>query len=189
MKRLLLSFLIMIGLTSTAMAETRHLGNYSYIDTDHPLLIAVNASVAAKHTSKGYLPLVAYIGGDHGVTATLNHASFTLIYKGQEIPLPSLKELRTDYNQDVMDLTILSKETEHVFPSEMSRFDYQKRVDFFPARNQSFVAAEEATVNWKQGLRTKLYFKNPGIEKGDTAILQIVPEGKPDLTSKIEIKF
>lgn len=189
MKRLILSFLIMIGLTASAMAETRHLGNYSYIDTDSPLLIAVNASVAAKRLSKDYLPLVVYIGGDHGVTATLNRASFTLVYQDQKIALPSLKELRTSYNQDVMDLTILSKETEHIFPSEMSRFDYQKRVDFFPARNQSFVVAEEATVNWKQGLRTKLYFQNPGIEKGDTATLQITPEGQPDLTSKIEFKF
>lgn len=188
MKRIVM-LLALAGLVLPALAGTRHLGNFSFIDTDGPFRIAVNASVAAKHLDREYLPFVMYIGMDAGLRATVMRDEVSLIYGDQEISLPTLGEFRKAYNKDIQDMVLLSHESEHIFPSEMSNFEFQKHVDLFPARNQTIVVSDEFTVNSKTGCRTKLYFKNPGIKKGDTATIRIRVKDRPDLTSNIDITF
>ena len=188
MKRIILLFAV-AGFIVPAMAGTRHLGNYSFINTDGPFKIAVNASVAARNLDRDYLLFVMYVGTGPGIRTTVYRDDITMIFGDKEIKLPTLGDFRKQYNRDVQDMVILSHETEHIFPSEMSNFEFQKHVDLFPARNQTLVVSDEFSVNSKTGCRTKLYFKKPGIQKGDTVILRIQSKEDPNLKSELAITF
>ncbi|NOZ13294.1 MAG: hypothetical protein GXO69_06550 [Acidobacteria bacterium] len=182
--------LLVLGIATLGLAKTRHLGNYSYINTDGKINIAVNAAVAAKNLNRTYLPFVAYLGTDSKITAVVNRSDIVLIYKGKTYHMPTFRELRQNYHRDVMDMTLFSRETEHIFPSDMSKYQFQTNVDFFPARTEgNIVPSEMVTVSDTLGVRTKLYFKNPGIKKGEKAILKIRDSKNPDINGEITITF
>ncbi len=185
-----LIFLLVLGIATLGFAKTRHLGNYSYINTDGRINIAINAAVAAKNSDRDYLPFVVYMGTDSGTTAVVNRADIVLIYKNKIYHMPTFKELRQNYHQDVMDMTLFSREIEHIFPSEMSKYQFQANVDFFPARTEgNIVPSETVTITNTVGVRTKLYFKNPGIKKGGKVILKIRDTKNPDINGEITITF
>ena len=182
--------LMVLGIATFGFAKTRHLGNYSYINTDGAINIAVNAVVAVKNPNREYLPFIAYMGADVGTMAVVERKSVVLVYNGKEYHLPALKELRQNYNRDVMDMTWFAKEIEHIFPSEMSNYRYQAWVDFCPARTEPRkLVADDVTLTSSNGVKTKLYFKNPGIKKGETAVLKMVDKKNPDINGSITIKF
>ncbi len=181
--------LIAVMFTLSSFAGTRHLGNYSYINTDGKINIAVNAVVAAKFSNKSYLPFILYLGADKNVEAQIDRSTVVLIYKGKTYHMPSFKEWRQNYNEDVYDLALFSKETEHIFPSEMDIYTFQKDVDFFPARNERTTVTNVITVTYRIGAVTKVYFKNPGIKKGDTAIIKVFDKKNKDIYGEVEIKF
>ncbi len=189
MKKLIL-FLMVLVFGTVGFSKTRHLGNYSYIDTDGAINIAVNAAVAAKNLNRKYIPLIAYMGADVGTMATVERKSIVLEYKGKEYHLPTMKELRQNYNRDVMDMTLFANEIEHIFPSEMSNYRYQPWIDFCPARTEPRkLAPGDVTLSSSTGVKTKLYFKNPGIKKGDTAILRVHDKKNPDIKGELTIQF
>ncbi|NOY23239.1 MAG: hypothetical protein GXO70_06995 [Acidobacteria bacterium] len=189
MKKSLL-FLMVLTLATFGFGKTRHLGNYSYINTDGAIHIAVNAAVAAKNLNRKYLPFIAYMGCAVGKMAVVERKSIVLEYKGNEYHLPTMKELRQNYNRDVMDMTLFAREIEHIFPSEMSNYRYQPWIDFCPARTEPRkLAPGDVTLTSSTGVKTKLYFKNPGIKKGDTAVLKVVDKKNPDINGSITIKF
>ena len=182
--------LVIFMVASLGFGKTRHLGNYSYINTDGEINIAVNAAVAAKNLNLQYLPFIAYMGCDVGSMAVVDRKSVVLMYKGKAYHLPTMKELRQNYNRDVMDMTLFAREIEHIFPSEMSNYRYQPWVDFCPARTEPRkVPSSTVTLTSSNGVKTKLYFKNPGIKKGDTAVLKVVDKKNPDIKGSITIKF
>jgi len=185
-----LLFLTVMLIGTFGFAKTRHLGNYSYINTDGEINIAVNAVVAAKNLNLKYLPFIAYMGCDVGSMAVVDRNSIVLVYQGKEYHMPTLKELRQNYNRDVMDMTLFAREIEHIFPSEMSNYKYQPWVDFFPARTEPRkLSPNDVTLTSSTGVKTKLYFKNPGIKKGDTAVLKMVDKKNPDIRGSITITF
>lgn len=189
MKKLLI-FTMVLAFATVGFGKTRHLGNYSYINTDGKINIAVNAAVAAKNLNRKYIPLIAYMGCDVGSMAVVERKSVVLEYKGKRYYLPSMKELRQNYDRDVMDMTLFAKEIEHIFPSEMSNYTFQPWVDFCPARTEPRkLAPAEVTLTPTIGVKTKLYFKNPGIKKGDTAVLKVVDKKNPDISGSITITF
>lgn len=182
--------LMVLGIATFGFGKTRHLGNYSYINTDGEINIAVNAAVAAKNLNLQYLPFIAYMGCDVGSMAVIDRKSVVLLYKGKAYHLPTMKELRQNYNRDVMDMTLFAREIEHIFPSEMSNYTYQPWVDFCPARTEPRkVPSTTVTLSSSTGVKTKLYFKNPGIKKGDTAVLKVVDKKNPDIKGSITITF
>ncbi len=181
--------LMVLTLATFGFAKTRNLGNYSFINTDGGINIAVNAVVAAKNLDREYLPFIAYMGTDSGVQATIARKDVVLVYKGKEYHMPTLKELRQNYHKDILDMTMFARETEHIFPSDMSVYTYQRRVDFFPSRNSGVVASEQMSISYTIGARTKLYFKNPGIKKGDTAVLKVRDVNNPNISGSITIQF
>ncbi len=190
MKKILLVLailaLVVPGVTA-GESGTRHLGNYTYINTDGPIRMKVNASVAAKNLERDYLMLVLYCNTQPNDTATVTRSDITLIYADNEIEMPSLRSFRENYAKDMQDLALLSREFEPIAPLGNSRF--QRNVNMFPARNQNVVLTDDFSISYSLGARTVLYFKNPGIEKGETAVLQVKAQEKPDMTSTIEIKF
>ncbi len=188
MKRLAV-ILIFLILAFGGFAKTRHLGNYSYINTDGPINIAVNAVVAVKFNKKAYLPFILYLGGDKGVNATIDRNSIVMEYEGKIYHLPSYREWRENYNEDVYDLSLFSKEPEHVFPSEMDIYKFQTDVDFFPARNEGVTVTNVLSISYRIGAVTKVYFKNPGVKKGDTVKIKVFDRKNKKIYGEVEIKF
>lgn len=190
MKKMLVVLAVMALVVPGVIAGesgTRHLGNYTYINTDGPIRMKVNAPVAAKHLNRDYLMLVLSCNTRPNDSATVTRDDITLIYDGSEFQLPSLRSFRENYAKDMQDLVLLSREFDPIAPLGNSRF--QRNVNMFPARNQDVVLTDDFSISYSLGARTVLYFKNPGIEKGETAVLQVKAQGKPEMTSTIEIKF
>ncbi len=188
MKKFLVAVLITVFAVS-GFAKTRHLGNFSYINTDGKINIAVNAVVAVKFNKKTYLPFILYLGGDKGVNATIDRNSIVMEYKGKVYHLPSYKEWRKNYNEDVYDLSLFSKESEHIFPSEMDIYQFQTNVDFFPARNEGVPIANVLSISYRVGAITKVYFKNPGIKRGDVIKIKVFDKNDKSIYGEVEIKF
>ncbi|WP_201328298.1 hypothetical protein [Thermotomaculum hydrothermale] len=187
--RKLLIIILAVAFTFAGFAKTRHLGDFSYINTDGPINVAVNAVVAVKFNKKKYLPFILYLGTDKGVTANIDRNSIVMEYKGRIYHLPSYKEWRKNYNEDVYDLSLFSREPEHVFPSEMSIYQFQTDVDFFPARNEGLKIGNLLSISYRIGAVTKVYFKNPGIKRGDTIKIKIFDKDNKSIYGEVEIKF
>ncbi len=185
----LFAIILMLSFVFMGSAKTRHLGNFSYINTDGPINIAVNAVVAVKFNKKAYLPFILYLGGDKGVNATIDRKSIVMEYNGKTYHLPSYKEWRENYNEDVYDLSLFSREPEHIFPSEMDIYQFQTNVDFFPARNEGVTITNVLSISYRIGAVTKVYFKNPGIKRGDTIKIKVFDKDNKSIYGEIEIKF
>ncbi len=187
--RKVLALILVMFMAVGGFAKSRHLGNFSYINTDGPINIAVNAVVAVKFNKKAYLPFILYLGGDKGVSATIDRSSVVMEYKGKTYHLPSYKEWRENYNEDVYDLSLFSREPEHIFPSEMDIYQFQTNVDFFPARNEGVTVTNVLSVSYRIGAVTKVYFKNPGIKRGDTVKIKVFDKNNKSIYGEVEIKF
>ena len=187
--RKVLALILVMFMAVGGFAKSRHLGNFSYINTDGPINIAVNAVVAVKFNKKTYLPFILYLGGDKGVSATIDRSSVVMEYKGKTYHLPSYKEWRENYNEDVYDLSLFSREPEHIFPSEMDIYQFQTNVDFFPARNEGVTVTNVLSVSYRIGAVTKVYFKNPGIKRGDTVKIKVFDKNNKSIYGEVEIKF
>ena len=185
----LLAVILILSMAFSGFSKTRHLGNFSYINTDGPINIAVNAVVAVKFNNKAYLPFILYLGGDKGVQATIDRNSIIMEYKGKTYHLPSYQEWRKNYNEDVYDLSLFSKEPEHIFPSDMDIYQFQTNVDFFPARNEGTTVANVLSISYRVGAVTKVYFKNPGIKRGDVIKIKVFDKNNKSIYGSIEIKF
>jgi len=190
MKKILILIIILIT-ANFGFTQTRNLGMKSFINTDGEIKIAVKAFVSTKYLAeKAYLPFAIFVGCKSKVRATIERNDVVMVFKGKEYYMPTIKDFRKEYKDDRADLKYLTLTPQNIFPSEMGIYTYQKDVTFFPPRGaKKLFFTNKASINFRTGLASIVYFKNPGVKVGDEVIIKVSDHEDKTITGEITIKF
>ena len=181
--------LLLIGsLAMLLPAQTIDLGSNVFFNNEGAINIAADAGIASRYLDSPYVMFVLYMGVDEKVAATIRRDDVILVYQDKEYKMPSIKELRANYNQDNRDQSVydqLGKET--LVLSEMRIYRFQWDYDFFPARNQNIRVTDEGDMRNIIGFKTKVYFKNPGFKKGDALVIKVKDKKDPEIWGAVAV--
>ena len=185
-------FTYMIAFTalaaSLAATQTIDLGQFAFLNNEGPLNVLVEAGIAANYLDSPYSFFVLHLGMDANRHGTIDRGSITLIYKGKEYKMPELREFRRNYNQERRDIRVYRKMGEEPWISAgMNTYQYNPEFDFFPLRHESSRSTERGSLSSTIGIRTKVYFKNPGFEPGDRFIIQVQDSKNPAVVTNVVV--
>ncbi len=188
--KLLRIALIVLVLSAAAYPQTENLGMGSFSNESGAILMTVDASLANRIVNSPYVMFYAFLGSkDHGQPITIAAKDVVMVYKGQEYPMPSLKELRAKYSGEIRDLDFyrrLGKEA--VAGSWVRMYQFPENSNFFPTLTQAAeLPADEGHMVGYWGFLTPLYFKNPGFAKGDTLTIKVRDKKNPQLAGECDV--
>ncbi len=171
-------------------AQTTQLGEDVFSSDEGAINLAVQSGVAARRLDSDYLMFMLFMGADEGVSATITPQEIVMITNDTSIPMPSLKELRENYNGDARDLRTYNNLTQAPLYSSKLRFlVFTNSRDFFPSRREAHVPLKAATVNSDIGFSTRVYFKNPGLQKGDAIAIFVRDRDNPEIWGSVAVEF
>ena len=186
-KIIYLSAFMVLG-TSLLAAQTLDMGQNTFLNKDGPLNVLVEAGVAASYLDSPYAFFILRMGMDANRYGAIDRNSITLIYKGQEYKMPSLKEFRKNYNQERRDMRAYQRLPEEpLIMAGMNTLQYNSSFDFFPLRNERGKSTDSGSISASIGLRTRVYFKNPGFEPGDRFIIQVKDRKDPEVVTNVVV--
>lgn len=189
MKSLRFAFLFFV-LLAAAYPNTVDLGMGAYSNDTGAVLVAVDAALANRTLDNPYVMFVAFLASkDQNQPITVAAKDVVMVYKGQEYPMPSVKELRANYNAGVRDIDLYRRLGKEGIGSSWVRFyQFPEKANFFPALTlTSTLAVDEGYMLGTKGFLTPLYFKNPGFAKGDTLTIKVRDKKNPGLTGECEV--
>ena len=186
----LLSLLLIAVVSGPAMAQTKDLGLTQFANEGTPIMIAVDASFAVRNLNKPYLLFVLYLASQNKVQeATVGRDGVTMVFQGQELKMPSVKELRANYRGQIRDYDFyrhLGKEG--IIASWVRFYEFPGGTEFFPLPTiDSPTAADYGSMFSFTGFVTPIYFKNPGFKKGDTFLLKVRDKDNPELAGEVTV--
>jgi hypothetical protein len=185
--RVLLALLV---LGTAASAQTQDLGLGAFANEKGGIKLAVDAALVNQDINSPYVMFVVYMAaGKENQDVVVGREGVVLLYNGKEYKMPSVSELRKNYRGEIRDVTFyrhLGKEG--IIASWMRLYDFPQRADFFPPLTlNSPVKADQGSMLNFVGFRTKCYFKNPGLKKGDKLVIQVTAKNKPDLSGQVDV--
>jgi hypothetical protein len=185
--RVLLALLV---LGTAASAQTQDLGLGAFANEKGGIKLAVDAALVNQDINSPYVMFVVYMAaGKENQDVVVGREGVVLLYNGKEYKMPSVSELRKNYRGEIRDVTFyrhLGKEG--IIASWMRLYDFPQSADFFPPLTLNApVKADEASMMNFIGFRTKCYFKNPGLKKGDKLVIQVTAKNKPDLSGQVDV--
>ena len=182
--------LFVIFISAAVQAQTANLGMGAFANENGAILMTVDASLVNRIVDSPYLMFVIYLAAkDPGQAVTVAAKDVVMVYNGQEYAMPSVKELRANYAGGIRDLEFyrrLGKEA--VSASWVRMYQFPESANFFPplALGQELaVDAGHMVGNW--GFLTPLYFKNPGLAKGDRLTIKVRDLKNPALAGECEV--
>jgi hypothetical protein len=183
-----MTFLLVLCIALTLSAKNEYIGQNAYHNDDGQINIAADAVLVIRDLKSPYTPFYLFFGADKDVEATISRDSVILVHNGQEHKMPSLAELRSNYNRDNRDLgTYLQMGKQALITSNLRGYDFQENVDFFPGRTESMIHTQEGSISSNIGFFTRVYFKNPGFEEGDIITIKVRDKDDPSISGSIEI--
>ncbi len=198
--KILRTVFLSLLLCATAFAQnqqsqeppTEDLGLGVFSNEKNPIIVVVDAGLAIRKLDSPYVMFMAYLAArNENQNIVIRREDVTMIYNGVEIKMPTVKELTTNYNGQVHDLDFhreLNKET--LITSRMKLYRFLANNDFYPSpgmRQQT--AADEGSLYNVYGLKTKLYFKNPGFKKGDAILIKVHDKKNPEITGEVVVEL
>jgi hypothetical protein len=184
------ALVIILILATAAFPQTQKLGMGSFANEKGPIMMAVDASLAIKQMDYPYLMFVLYMAAktnNQGITVSRDDV--VLVYNGQEFHLPTVKEFRQNYAGEIKDLDFyrhLGKEG--IISSWMRVYKFPTHDDFFPPNGQgSSLAVDQGYMYNFVGFDTLLYFKNPGLKRGDTVTIKVRDKKDAALTGEVDV--
>ncbi len=190
MKTLKITFLLVILCAVLVYPRTQDLGNGAFANEKGPIMMAVDATQAIVDMKSPYSLFILYLAAkNQNKDIVVARNDVTMIYKGTEYKMPSVKELREKYAGEIKDVDYYSRLAAGGLVSSWIRiYDFTRRTDFFPAfRPGSTTPVDEGSMTGMIGFRTKCYFKNPGFQPGDKLIIRVRDKKKPEITSEVEV--
>lgn len=173
-----------------AYPQTENLGMGAFSNTKGDIKLAVDAALVDTNINSPYVMFVLYMAaGKDGVNIVVGREGIVMVYGGQEYKMPSFEELRKNYKGEIHDINFyghLGKEG--IISSWMKLYVFPAEGDFFPPMTvRSPVVADEASIYNNADFRTKCYFKNPGLKKGEKLIIRVTAKNNPALSSEVEV--
>lgn len=184
------SILFVLVLCVGVNAQTENLGLGSFANPRAPIMVAVDAGLAIRQLDNPYLMFILYLAPQNqNQEITVSRDGVTMIFQGRELKMPSVKELRENYQGQVRDIDFyghLGKEG--LISSWMRFYRFPEKADFFPVNNLgSPTAVDQGSMLGINGFATKLYFKNPGFKKGDAFVLKVTDKTNPAMSGEVEV--
>lgn len=181
---------LVLLLSLVTWADTEYLGNDIYSNDEELIKIVADATVAARNMGSPYMMFMLYMYVDENVSATVHRDDVVMVYKDKEYKMPSVKELRKNYSGDTRDSRLYNSVAKSTLALSSLRFyRFPLFQDFFPGRAASFTAADQGSMASYIGFRTKVYFKNPGIEEGDIIVIKVKDKNDPEIYGAVAVEF
>jgi hypothetical protein len=182
--------ILLCSMVSGGTAQTIELGENVFSSEEGGINIAVNSGVAARKLDSPYLMFMLFMGADDGVSATITPKDIVLVHRDRTYNMPTLDELRKNYRDDSRDVRTYTNLTLAPMYSSRLRFLlYDDAKDFFPTLREGTIPIRAASVNANIGFRTKAYFKNPGIQPGDSIVILVRDKDDPDIWGSVAVEF
>ena len=181
MKLLRLAFLtsIIFGLAST---QTLDIGQHVFFNNEGDIVVCIDAGVAVRKMDKPFVMFMAYMGAKGNGNFSVHRDDVVMVYKGQEYKMPSLEEWRKEYNGATNDIEIYRRMgKESLIFSQMRFWSYPWDYDFFPVLGGGPLPSDQVSMSGTLGARTKLYFRNPGFQKGDEFVIKVMDHKNPEV--------
>jgi hypothetical protein len=187
MKIVKFAFLALL-LCAPVFAQTIDLGQNTFYNDEGAIVITADASVAVQKLDSPYLMFMLYMGTRQNQGITVSRNDVVMIYKDQEYKMPTVKELHANYKGENNDTALYRRAgKESLILSQMRDWKYQVGTDFFPPPGQGFIAVDEGSMAAGIGFMTRVYFKNPGLKKGDQIVIQVKDKNKPELMGAVAV--
>ncbi len=190
MKFAISALLSALFLTAALPAQTIELGQKVFLSREGEITVVIDAALAAQKMESPYVMFMAFFVAPAYQSLSIHRDDVALIYKGQEIKMPSYEEWRKKYRAAQSDLMIynsLGKET--LILSELRNFYFPWEYDFFSILGREQRLTDEGSFSGMIGFRTKLYFKNPGFKKGEEFVITVRDRKNPEITGSCAVVF
>lgn len=166
------------------------LGMGAFANDGGPILLTVDAALAARTLDNSYVMFYAYMASKDGNRMiSVSAKEIVVHYNGRELTLPTVSELRGNYkgiNRDYSRYHQLGKEG--VIASWVRMYQFPPRPNFYPPTDMSAdVAVDTGSMFGFYGFQTPLYLKNPGFTKGDRLTFVVKDRKNPDLMTECEV--
>jgi hypothetical protein len=182
--------LVLLLCAAAAYPQTKDLGMGAFENERGPILLAVDASLVDFQLHAPYVMFVMYMASkSQNQDIVVSRNTIEMIYNGQTYKMPTLKELRENYQGEIHDIDFyrhLGKEG--IIASWVRFYNFPHEGDFFPPLTmRSQVATDQGSMYGFFGFRTKLYFKNPGFKKGDKVTFKVWDMKDPKIVSTVDV--
>jgi hypothetical protein len=182
--------LLIIAVAVMAPAQTVKMGMGAFSSESGAILMAIDAGLVNRIVDSPYVMFVGYFGAkDTNKALTIEAKDVVMVYKGREYAMPSVKELRGNYvggQRDIQAYTRLGKEG--VNASWVRIYEFPNSANFFPPNAPGAeLAVDAGHLAGYLGFLTPLYFKNPGLAKGDTLVIKVRDKKNPELVGECEV--
>ena len=184
--------IILLVVSALITAQTEHLGQHVYYNSEGGINIAVDAGLAVQRLDSPYVPFALYVGGDEGINATIHRNDVILIHNGQEYRMPDIKTFRSEYRFDIRDQRYYDSFAggiESLVSSYMNQYEFQWELDFFPSRSSGKLVTDEISFSPHIALISGTYFKNPGFKVGDTVIIKVTDKKDPNISGSVTVEL
>jgi hypothetical protein len=184
------TLLLSLWVAAAAPAQTQDLGQGIFYSDQGAIVMAVNAAVADLKLDKPYLMFMVYMGTNGNESITVTRDDVAMVYNGKEYKMPTVQELNGNYHGEQNDWELYQRAgKESLVLSKMRYWRYQTGTDFFPLPSKSIMGVNQGSLAGTLGFRTRLYFKNPGLKKGDEIVIVVRDHKNPDITGSCAVKF
>jgi hypothetical protein len=183
-----MTLLLVLFAALSLTAANEYIGQNAYHNDGGQINIAADAVLVIRDLKSPYTPFYLFFGADKDAKATISRDSVSLVHDGQEYKMPTLGELRSNYNRDNRDLgTYQRMGKQALITSKLRGYDFQEMVNFFPSRTESLTSTEEGSISGNIGFFTRVYFKNPGFEEGDIVTIKVQDKDDASISGSVEI--
>lgn len=168
-----------------AQAQTVDLGQNLFFNNEGEIMVCIDAALAVRKLDSPYVMFMLFMGSKSQNNISVHRDDVVMVYKGQEYQMPSLEELRKEYrgaNHDQGLYQRLGKDT--LALSQMRHWSYRWDYDFFPVlavAGATTLPSDQLSMGGNIGARTRLYFKNPGFQKGDELAIKVKDHKNPEI--------
>jgi hypothetical protein len=177
--RLALGVTVVLG---AAYAQTVDLGQDLFFNNENEIVVCVDAALAVRKLDSPFVMFMLFMGSKSQRSISVHRDNVIMVYKGQEYKMPSLEEWRKEYaggNHDFDLYRRLGKDA--LALSQMRLWRYPWDYDFFPVLGSGALPSDQLSMSGLIGARTKIYFRNPGFQKGDELLIKVRDQKNPDI--------
>ena len=181
---------IMVALVcASAAPQTKELGQNVYTNTVGDITLAIDATVAAMKIDSPYLMFMAFMVSPNAKSISVGRENVVLSYNGQDYPMAPLKDVNEKYKGGRDDMGLYGRfNKENLLSDTMRYYKFPQQGEFFPVPGfGSQLAVNEGNFTGEIGFQTKLYFKNPGLKKGDTVTIKVTDRKHPEVMADVAV--
>ncbi len=177
--RFVLAVIFFLGVAS---AQTIDLGQDLFFNNEGQIVVCIDAALAVRKLDSPYVMFMMFMGSKAQTGVSVHRDDVVMVYKGQEYKMPTMEEWRKEYQGANHDLDLYQRlGKDSLALSQMRFWRYPWDYDFFPVLGRASLPSDQLSMSGNLGARTKVYFRNPGFQKGDELVIKVKDQKNPQV--------